>query len=132
MYEDRLIELHKTYAPQGYSVVAINPNTSGENEKEGFEAMQKRAKEKNFPFVYLVDEGQKIYPQYGAVRTPHVFLLDKERKVQYIGSIDDNARSAEDVKVKYIEEAISALEKGEKPNPNLTKAIGCPVKAKRS
>jgi len=94
--------------------------------------MQKRAKEKNFPFVYLVDEGQKIYPQYGAVRTPHVFLLDKERKVQYIGSIDDNARSAEDVKVKYIEEAISALEKGEKPNPNLTKAIGCPVKAKRS
>lgn len=128
MYEDRLIALHKEYAPKGYSVIAINPN-SPENEKEGYKAMQKRAKEKDFPFVYLMDEGQKIYPKYGAVRTPHVFLLDNERKVQYIGTIDDNAKSAEDVKVKFLEDAIGALEKGEKPNPNFTKAIGCPVKA---
>ena len=131
MYEDRLIKIHNEYAPKGYSVVAINPN-SPENEDEGFEAMQKRAKEKGFPYVYLVDEGQKIYPQYGAVRTPHVFLLDSERKVQYIGSVDDNSRSPEDVKVKFLENAIEALEKGEKPNPNLTKAIGCPVKANRA
>ncbi|NRD19254.1 thioredoxin family protein [Winogradskyella eckloniae] len=128
LYEDRLIELHNAYAPKGYSVIAINPN-SPENEKEGFAAMQTRAKDKGFPFVYLVDEGQKIYPQYGAVRTPHVFLLDSERKVQYIGSIDDNAKSPENVKVKYVEDAIAALEKGEKPSPNLTKAIGCPIKA---
>ncbi|WP_372752136.1 thioredoxin family protein [Mariniflexile sp.] len=131
MYEDRLIELHKAYAPKGYSVVAINPN-SPENESEGYVAMQNRAKEKGFPFVYLVDEGQKIYPQYGAVRTPHVFLLDKERKVQYIGTIDDNAKSADDVKVKYLEDAIKALEKGEQPSPNITKAIGCPVKVSRA
>ncbi|AXG73966.1 thioredoxin family protein [Flavobacterium arcticum] len=131
MYEDRLIELHNTYAPKGYSVIAINPN-SPENEKEGYKAMQKRAKEKGFPFPYLVDQGQKIYPQYGAVRTPHVFLLDKDRKVQYIGTIDDNAKSTEDVKVKYLENAIKALENGEKPSPNLTKAIGCPVKASKA
>jgi len=128
LYEDRLIDIHNKYASQGYSVVAINGN-SPENEKEGYAAMQKRAKEKDFPFVYLVDEGQKIYPQYGAVRTPHVFLLDKERKVQYIGTIDDNARSPENVKVKFLEDAINALEKGNKPSPNLTKAIGCPIKA---
>ncbi|WP_026976260.1 thioredoxin family protein [Flavobacterium tegetincola] len=127
MYEDRLIALHKAYAKKGYSVIAINPN-SPENEAEGYAAMQKRAKEKGFTFPYLVDEGQKIYPQYGAVRTPHVFLLDKERKVQYIGTIDDNAKSAKDVKVKFLEDAINALQKGEKPNPNFTKAIGCPVK----
>lgn len=127
MYEDRLIALHNTYAPKGYSVIAINPNNP-ENEKEGYAAMQARAKEKGFPFPYLVDEGQKIYPQYGAVRTPHIFLLDQDRKVQYIGAIDDNARSAESVKEKFLENAINALEKGEKPNPNLTKAIGCPVK----
>ncbi|GAA3656007.1 thioredoxin family protein [Flavivirga jejuensis] len=128
MYEDRLIELHNKYATKGYPVIAINPNNP-KNEKEGYEAMQKRAKEKGFPFAYLVDEGQKLYPKYGAVRTPHVFLLDKERKVQYIGTIDDNARSAENVKVKYLENAIEAIEKGEKPNPSLTKAIGCPIKA---
>lgn len=130
LYEDRLIELHNTYAPQGYSVIAINPN-SPENEKEGYAAMQARAKEKGFTFSYLVDEGQKIYPQYGAVRTPHVFLLDKDRKVQYIGAIDDNSKSPEDVKVKYVEDAIKALQAGKKPEVTLTKAIGCPVKASR-
>ncbi|MFD1550663.1 hypothetical protein DNU06_15030 [Putridiphycobacter roseus] len=127
LYEDRLIALHNTYAPQGYAVIAINSN-SPENEMENFEAMQKRAQEKNFPFVYLVDEGSKVYPKYGAVRTPHVFLLDQDYKVQYIGAIDDNAKSPEDVKEKFLENAIAALEKGEKPNPNLTKAIGCPIK----
>lgn len=128
MYEDRLIALHKEYAPKGYSVVAINPNVEENNERESFKAMQKRAKEKKFNFVYLADTGKKIFPQYGALRTPHVFLLDKEFKVQYIGTIDDNAKSAEDVKVKFVENAIQAMEKGEKPNPNFTKAIGCPVK----
>jgi peroxiredoxin len=129
MYEDRLIALHNEYAPKGYSVITINPNVSPSNEKESFEAMQKRAKEKAFPFVYLADTDHKIFPQYGALRTPHVFLLDKEFKVQYIGAIDDNAKTAEDVKVKYVENAIKALENGEKPSPNFTKAIGCPVKA---
>ncbi|SOE20284.1 Peroxiredoxin [Spirosomataceae bacterium TFI 002] len=128
MYEDRLIALHKEYAPKGYSVVAINPNVEENNERESFKAMQKRAKEKKFNFVYLADTGKKIFPQYGALRTPHVFLLDKEFKVQYIGTIDDNAKSAKDVKVKFVENAIQAMEKGEKPNPNFTKAIGCPVK----
>ncbi|RTE55459.1 thioredoxin family protein [Arenibacter aquaticus] len=132
MYEDRLIALHNEYAPKGYSVIAINPNVSDSNTREGFKAMQKRAEEKEFPFVYLADEGQKIAPQYGALRTPHVFLLDHERKVQYIGTIDDNARSAENVKVKYVVNAIESLENDEKPNPNFTKAIGCQVKIARN
>jgi len=131
MYEDRLIALHKEYAPKGYPVIAINPN-SPENEKEGYVAMQARAVEKDFPFPYLVDEGQKIYPQYGAVRTPHVFLLDSDRKVQYIGTIDNNARSAENADVHYVKDAIKALEAGEKPATNYTKAIGCPIKASKA
>jgi peroxiredoxin len=127
LYEDRLIALHKTYAPKGYSVIVINTNVNESNEKENFVAMQKRAEEKAFPFVYLADEGQKIFPQYGAVRTPHVFLLDGEKKVRYIGRIDDNSKSSSDVKVKYLEEAILALEKGRKPFPSVTKTIGCPI-----
>ncbi|SEL48793.1 Peroxiredoxin [Aquimarina amphilecti] len=129
MYEDRLIQIHNQYAPEGYAVVAINPNINEGNTKENFKAMQSRSKEKEFPFVYLADEQHNVFPKYGAVRTPHVFLLDKERKVQYIGTIDDNARFANDVKVKYLENAIEALQKGEKPKVNFTKAIGCPVKA---
>ena len=128
MYEDRLIKLHREYAPKGYSVVAINPNSSTENQDENYGSMQRRAKEKAFPFVYLYDDA-KIYAHFGAVRTPHVFLLDKERKVQYIGTIDNNAKSAESVTEKYVENAIEALENGSSPDPKFTKAIGCPVKA---
>ena len=127
LYEDRLVALNNKYAAKGYPVIAINSNNPS-NEKEGFVAMQARAKEKGFTFPYLVD-GEKIYSKYGAVRTPHVFLLDKNRAVQYIGTIDDNAKSPENVNIKYVEDAIEALEKGEKPTPNLTKAIGCPIKA---
>ncbi|WP_158974389.1 thioredoxin family protein [Cellulophaga sp. L1A9] len=128
MYEDRLIALNNTYAPKGYPVIAINSNNPEDHDGESYEDMQTRAKEKGFTYPYVVDTDQKILPLYGAVRTPHVYLLDKEMNVQYIGAIDDNARDAGRVKTKYVENAIAALEKGEKPNPDFTKAIGCPIK----
>ena len=78
-----------------------------------------------------MDEGQKIYPQYGATKTPHVFLLDKNLVVKYIGAIDDNADDASAVKERYLENAIAALESGKDPSPALTKAIGCSIKAKK-
>lgn len=128
MYEDRLIELHNEYSKKGYPVVAINPNDPKMVPGDSYENMIKRSEEKSFPFHYLMDEGQKIFPQYGAKKTPHVFLLDQERVVQYIGAIDNNARSAESVTETYLEDAIMALESGKKPEPNYTKAIGCSVK----
>jgi len=130
MYEDRLIELHNTYAPQGYPVVAINPNDPEVKEGDSVEAMGKRAEEKKFPFVYLFDEGQKVYPKFGATKTPHIFLLDKERVVRYIGSIDDSPKDAAEVEETYLEDAIAALQKGENPDPAETKAIGCSIKTK--
>ena len=130
MYEDRIIELHNKMAPQGYPVVAINSNDPEVEAGDSYEKMQLRAKEKSFPFVYLNDDKQTIYPQYGATKTPHVFLLDENLKVQYIGAIDDNAQSVEDVKIKYVENAIAALEKGEKVDPSITKAVGCSIKTK--
>jgi peroxiredoxin len=130
MYEDRIIALHNKYASQGFPVVAINPNDPSVKEGDDFAAMQARAKEKGFPFKYLFDDGQKIYPQFGATRTPHVYLLDSERKVRYIGAIDDNAQNPSDVKVKYVENAIAAIKAGNNPEPAETKAIGCTIKTK--
>jgi peroxiredoxin len=130
MYEDRLIALHEKYAPQGYPVVAINPNDPSIQPGDSVAEMKKRAREKNFPFKYLFDDGQEIYPQYGATRTPHVFLLDKNRVVRYIGAIDNNARDARSVSEAYVETAIEALKHGEDPNPDVTKAIGCTIKVK--
>ncbi len=68
---------------------------------------------------------------YGATRTPHIYLLDAERKVKYIGAIDDSPRNAENVEVKYVEDAIAAIENGENPDPDFTKAVGCSIKVKR-
>jgi peroxiredoxin len=130
MYEDRLIDLHNKYADMGYPVVAINPNDPEAKPADSFDNMKVRAKEKGFPFAYLMDKGQKIYPQYGATKTPHVFLLDADRKVRYIGAIDDDARDASAVTEKFLENAIAALEKGEDPTPATTKAIGCSIKTK--
>jgi peroxiredoxin len=98
--------------------------------EDSFDKMVERAEEKAFPFAYLFDEGQEIYPQYGAERTPHIFLLDKSRKVHYIGAIDDSARDASAVTTPYVENAIAAMEMGKEPDPSFTKAVGCTIKTK--
>ena len=131
-YEDRVIELHKKYAPLGYPVVAINPNDKDVQPADSFENMKKRVKEKNIPYVYLYDETQEIAKTYGATRTPHVYLLDKNRVVRYIGAIDDNSEDASAAKEKYVESAIQALQAGEEVAVKQTKAIGCGIKWKRA
>lgn len=129
MYEDRIIALQKEFGPQGYPVVAINPNDPAANAEDSYELMIVRAKEKGFNFPYLFDDGQKVFPKYGAKKTPHVFVLDDKMTVQYIGAIDDNARDEEAVEDRYVAMAIQALQNGEKVDPAVTKAIGCSIKS---
>ena len=126
--EQRIIDLHKKYAPMGYPVVAIQPNDPAVQPGDSFDAMQKRAQEMEYPFLYLFDEKQEVFPQYGATRTPEVYLVDKSLTVRYHGAIDDNVRDAESVKEKFLENAIQAVDKGEEPKPAETKAIGCGIK----
>jgi peroxiredoxin len=131
-YEDRVIALDAKYKKLGYPVVAINPNNPEKQKDDSFAKMQERAKEKKFAFPYLLDEGQKIYPQYGATKTPHVYVLQKTAKgnvVKYIGAIDDNYEDAAAVKQKYVENAVDALLKGKDVTVKETKAIGCSIKA---
>ena len=131
LYEDRIITLDKKYKKKGYPVIAINPNDSIKEPKDSFSKMIVRAKEKGFTFPYLLDADQSITKIYGASRTPHVFLLQKENSeyiVKYIGAIDDNSKSPDDVEKQFTANAIDALLKGKEPEPNFTKAIGCTIK----
>lgn len=133
-YEDRIIALHNKYASKGYPVVAINPNDPAAQPQDSYEKMIERANEKKFPYVYLFDEGQKVFPIFGATRTPHVYLVNKKGKdmvVEYIGTIDDNYKEAKDVKDTYLANAIEALIAGEKLAVTETKAIGCSIKVKK-
>lgn len=130
-YEDRMIELHKEFAPKGFPVIAINANDSVVQPQDSYTNMIKRAKEKNFPFPYLLDADQTVYPMYGATRTPHVYLLRKdgnELRVAYIGTIDDNYQDASKVEERYLANAITAVAKGKTPDPETTRAIGCSIK----
>ncbi|MFN0035029.1 MAG: thioredoxin family protein [Saprospiraceae bacterium] len=128
LYEQRIIDLHRTFAPQGFPVVAINPNSPLIIPEDGFEKMQERARLKHYPFEYLFDEGQTVYPQFGATRTPHVFVLDANRVVRYIGAIDNNPEAPSASTQRWVENAVRALLNGEKPNPESTKSVGCTVK----
>ena len=130
--EQRLIDLHNTYAPKGYPVVAIQPNDPALQPGDSFEAMKNNAKEKGFPFLYLFDEGQEIFPKYGATKTPEVYLVDAKRIIRYHGAIDDSPRNPSGVDEKFVEDAIMAIDAGKDPAKTATKAIGCGIKSNRA
>ncbi|QIG89997.1 thioredoxin family protein [Chryseobacterium sp. POL2] len=133
-YENRINELDKMYKSKGFPVIAINPNDPEVQPEDNFDQMKIRAKEKNFSFPYLLDEGQKIYPQYGATKTPHVFLLQKENGkniVKYIGAIDNNYENPKEVSAFYVQDAVDALLKNEPIKTTKTVAIGCSIKVKK-
>lgn len=130
-YEDRIIALDKAYKSKGYPVIAINPNDPAAIDGDDLADMKVRATEKGFTFPYLQDVGQQVYPQYGATKTPHVFVLQKEGEnniVRYIGAIDDSSRNPNKVKKRYVKQAVDALLAGESPSTATTKAIGCSIK----
>ena len=130
-YEDRIIALDKKYASKGYPVIAIMPNNTALQPSDNMENMKQRAKQKGFTFPYLIDEGQKISPQYGATKTPEVYVLQKSTKgneVKYIGAIDDNYQDAKAVKSKYVESAVDALLSGQLIKETQTRTIGCSIK----
>jgi len=130
--ENRLIALDQKYKKLAYPVIAINPNDPNEKDGESYAAMQRRAREKNFTFPYLYEGDQKIHAVYGAIKTPHVYLLNKENGeliVKYIGAIDDSARDASRVDQKFLENAVDALLAGETIKVTSTKAIGCSIKS---
>lgn len=130
-YEDRIIALDKKYKSKGYPVIAINPNDPEASNGDSLADMKVRASEKGFTFPYLFDKGQKVYPQYGATRTPHVYILKKENKklqVAYIGAIDNNSHNPDSVTKRYAEDAIDALLAGKSPKKSTSRAIGCSIK----
>ena len=140
-YEERIIEFAKKYCVQKsaepkskkekqvsrVSLVAINVNKVKE---DLLPAMKQRAEKKKFPFPYLFDESQQIAKDYGAIWTPEFFVLNKERKVVYMGALDDST-DAKKVKKHYLEDAVQALLDGKEIKTAETPAIGCQIRWER-
>lgn len=132
MYEDRIIALHEEFGPKGYPVLAVQPNDPVASPGDSFDNMKIRAAKKGFNFPYLMDETQQITKAYGATNTPHVYVLDKKGpdhfEVAYIGSIDNNSRSAKNADKQYVKDAVESLLSGKPVPTKSTKAIGCTIK----
>lgn len=132
-YEERIKQLDRKYDKKGFPVIAISPNDPELVPEDSFENMKERAEKENYTFPYLLDEEQTVYPKYGATKTPHVFVLDKQSSdyiVKYIGAIDDNYKDAKLVEQTYVEDAVDAILAGKEVPVKNTKAIGCSIKDK--
>ena len=125
-YEDRLQSFAKQHAGSDSKVglVAINVNKV---EEDLLPAMQTKAKQKSFSFPYLFDESQQIAKDFGAGFTPEFFVLNKDRKVVYMGSMDDNANPDKAVR-NYVTEAVRATLAGQEPAKKEAVPIGCRIR----
>jgi len=116
------------YAPHGIRFVAINSNSANTVPEDSFENMVKRMEEHKFPWVYLRDETQEVALAYGALRTPHFFVFDENRKLVYTGRGVDNPRDTSKMTVNDLDNALAELVAGKPISVPLTNPIGCNVK----
>jgi peroxiredoxin len=116
------------FASQGVKFVGINSNSKNTYPEDDFEHMVARMEEKKFPWLYLYDEPQKIALAYGALRTPHFYLFDKDRKLIYTGRGVDNPRETSKITVNDLERALAEHLAGKPVSVPLTNPIGCNVK----
>ena len=126
--QDRMIRLDKDYKAKAVALVAINSNEDKNHPDDSFEKMKQRAAEKGFAFPYLRDESQDVAKAYGALRTPHFYVFDAQRRLRYAGRMDDNPYDAAKATQHDLRNALEAMLTGQKPPVEVTNPIGCNVK----
>ncbi|HDR89760.1 MAG TPA: thioredoxin family protein [Bacteroidetes bacterium] len=116
------------YAGRGVKFVGINSNSANTYPEDDFDHMVRRMEEYRFPWVYLRDETQEAARKYGALRTPHFFVFDLERKLVYTGRGIDNPRDPSRMQVNDLDGVLEDLVSGREPRVHITNPIGCNVK----
>jgi peroxiredoxin len=116
------------FAPQGVRFVAINSNSKNTYPEDDYDHMVARMAEHKFPWVYLRDKPQDVALAYGALRTPHFYVFDADRKLVYTGRGVDNPRDTSKMTVNDLENALREHLAGEPITTPLTNPIGCNVK----
>lgn len=116
------------FGPQGVRFVAINSNSPNTYEEDSFDHMVLRMNENQFPWIYLHDETQEIATAYGALKTPHFYVFDEDRKLVYTGRAVDQPRDVSKMMVNDLERVLSELLAGETVSVPVTNPIGCNIK----
>jgi peroxiredoxin len=131
-WEERIVELGNVYAKKGIGVVLVNANDSSKNAGESPENVAARAKERGMQFPYAVDETSGLARTFGAEKTPEAFLFDRDGKLAYHGTIDDNSDEPAKVSKRYLKDALEAVLAGKAPAPAETKSLGCGIKFRKT
>ena len=126
--EDRMKKFVADYAPRGVRVIAINANETENHPDDSFEKMIERARRQQYNFPYLRDETQEVARAYGALRTPHFFVFDQDRKLIYTGRGVDNPRETSKMTTNDLARALEEHLAGKPVSTPLTNPIGCNVK----
>ena len=116
------------FKKQDVQFVAINSNSKNTYEEDGFDHMIARMKIHKFPWVYLYDATQDVARSYGALRTPHFYLFDEQRKLIYCGRAVDSPRDTSKMTRNDLEIALEEYLSGKPLTTPLTNPIGCNVK----
>jgi len=116
------------FIPEGVRFVAINSNSANTYEEDSFENMIIRMNENRFPWVYLHDETQQIALTYGALKTPHFYIFNKDRKLVYTGRAVDQPRDISKITVNDLDRTLSELLAGRQVSIPVTNPIGCTIK----
>lgn len=127
-WEDRYLTISELAKELNIGMVAVNPNEATREQGSSLSDMKKRAEEIGYTFPYALDKDHKLADAYGATRTPHVYLLDKDNVLVFVGAIDDNSRSAADVENTYLADAMNELASGKAISQSTSRAIGCTIK----
>ncbi len=128
--EERMLSFARDYQPRGVAMVAINSNETEGHPGDSFDNMVIRARERGFTWPYLRDETQSVALAYGALRTPHYYVFDADRKLAYTGRMDDNPRNPALARTHELRDAVEAMLAGGRPPVPKTNPIGCNVKWK--
>jgi peroxiredoxin len=116
------------FAPRGVRFVGINANSANTYEDDSFEHMVARMEQHRFPWVYLHDESQQSALRYGALKTPHFFVFDRDRQLVYTGRGVDTPRDTSQMTVNDLERALEEVVEGRPVSQPLTNPIGCNIK----
>lgn len=116
------------FKPMGVEFVGINSNSANTYESDDFPHMVERMDKYKFPWKYLYDESQEVALAYGALRTPHFYVFDEERKLVYTGRGVDNPRDASKISVNDLARVLEELTSGKSVSVPVTNPIGCNVK----
>lgn len=116
------------FAPAGVQFVGINSNSPNTYAEDDFPHMVQRMQEHHFPWVYLHDATQEVARQYGALRTPHFFVFDRDRRLIYTGRAIDNPRNSAKATTRELEQALEESLAGKLISVPVTNPIGCNVK----